>query len=58
MITCKTCPQAYTEQWPEKNGGTRIVIRCGAKGPREGYVIAANGVPAWCPREEAVHDQT
>ena len=45
MTTCKECPKAYKEVWPR-----RVVIRCGANGPRKGNVIAGAGVPMWCPK--------
>lgn len=47
MKNCKECPAAYHEDW-----NYRVVVRCGAEGPRKGYVIAAPGVPAWCPRRK------
>jgi hypothetical protein len=50
--TCKGCGKVAEEEWAPG----KVWQRCGASGPRRGYVVG-NGrflpyVPAWCPLME------
>jgi len=48
--TCKGCEAIFSEEW----ASGKIWHRCGAPGPRRGYVVGSPRIlpyiPAWCPK--------